>query len=322
MVNKRYSEIKNEVIEEMQSGSIKNNIARRNDLKENFVRALKDKNFVRIANTLDISDDIKMKYTSHLMDISKQIDICKDCKGIGVCPYKIKGLIEYPIVENNTIKFVYKKCKYKLKEDKDTEYQKNIHFYKIPEELKNASFKKIYKDDANRLETVKKLKEFYDDYLDHKKVKGIYLHGNFGCGKSYLISALFNELAKKNIKSIVIYFPELLRSLKASFNNEEDKDEFEERFNEIKEAPLLLIDDIGAEKVTEWSRDEILGSILQYRMNQNLPTFFTSNLSIDDLEEHLSLAKQKYDKLKARRIIERIKFLSDEIKMIGINRRN
>ena len=319
MVNQKYKEIKDEVVKEMQSGSIKNNMARRNDLKINFVKALKDPNFVKIANTLDISDDIKMKYTSHLLDISKQIDICKDCKGIGVCPYKIKGLIEYPIVENNSIKFVFKKCKYKLKEDKDTEYQKNITFYKIPEELRNASFKKIYKDDANRLETVKELKKFYDNYLDHKKVKGIYLHGNFGCGKSYLISALFNELAKKNIHSTIIYFPELLRSLKASFNEE---NEFDERFEEIKETPLLLIDDIGAEKVTEWSRDEILGSILQYRMDQNLPTFFTSNLSIDDLEEHLSLTKHSYDKLKARRIIERIKFLAEEIKMIGINRRN
>lgn len=287
-------------------------------LENNFIKALKDQNFVKIANTLDISDDIKMKYTSHLQEISKQIDICANCKGIENCPYVLKGLVEYPVVEDNLVRFVYKKCKYKLKEEKDTEYLKNISFYKMPLELERASFKKIYKDDANRLETVKALKEFYDNYLKNKKAKGIYLHGNFGSGKSYLIAALFNELAKKGVKGTIIYFPELLRSLKAGFGNDSD---YDRRFEEIKTSPLLLIDDIGAEKVTEWSRDEVLGSILQYRMDNNLETFFTSNLSIKELEEHLAVTNNKTDILKARRIIERIKFLTNEIKMVSINRR-
>lgn len=289
-------------------------------LENNFIKAMKDPNFIRIVNTLDVSEKVKMKYTTHLQEISKQIDICSNCKGIGNCPYDIKGLVEYPVVEDDLIKFVYKKCKYRIDDEKATEYLKNVSFYKMPEELKKASFKKIYKDDSNRLETVKVLKDFYDNYLKDKKVKGIYLHGNFGSGKSYLVSALFNELAKKDVKSIIVYFPELLRSLKASFGSEEN--EFEERFEEIKTVPVLLIDDIGAEKVTEWSRDEILGSILQYRMDAKLPTFFTSNLSISELENHLAVTPNKSDVVKARRIIERIKFLTKEIKMISINRRS
>lgn len=293
--------------------------AKKKILEDNFVKALKDENFVRIANTLNISDDIKMNYTSHLKEVAKQIDICTNCKGLGKCPYDIKGLVEYPIVEDQVIRFVYKKCKYKLKDEEDTEYLKNVDFYKMPTELTKASFKKIYKDDANRLETVKALKEFYDDYLKEKKVKGIYLHGNFGCGKSYLVAALFNELAKKGIKSTIIYFPELLRSLKSGFGSDS---EYDNRFEEIKNAKLLLIDDIGAEKSTEWSRDEVLGSILQYRMDSNLPTFFTSNLAIEDLENHLAITKNKTDAVKARRIIERIKFLTKEIKMVSINRRD
>lgn len=291
--------------------------AKENVLEKNFIKALNDNNFVRIVNTLDISEKVKMKYTSHLQEVAKQIDICANCKGLGNCPYDIKGLIEYPTVEDNLIRFVYKKCKYKLKDEKDTEYLKNVSFYKMPEELTKAGFKKIYKDDANRLETVKALKEFYDNYLKDKKVKGIYLHGNFGSGKSYLVAALFNELAKKGIKSTIVYFPELLRSLKSGFGNE-----YESRFDEIKYSKLLLIDDIGAEKVTEWSRDEVLGSILQYRMDSNLPTFFTSNLSIEELESHLAITNNRTDMVKARRIIERIKFLTREIKMLSINRRS
>lgn len=292
---------------------------KKEELDNNYIKALKDENFKKVVNSLDIDEDIKKKYTSHLLEISKEFDICTNCKGLDSCPYDIKGLYEYPIVEDNIIKFVYAKCKYKIKQDKELEYLKNIKFYKMPSELMKASLKKVYKDDSNRLEAIKKIKEFYDNYLDNKKTKGLYLNGNFGSGKSYLISALFNELAKKGIKSTIIYYPELLRSLKASFGSEVD--EYNERFDEIKNTPLLLIDDIGAEKVTEWSRDEVLGNILQYRMESDLKTFFTSNLSIEELEDHLSVTNNSSDKVKARRIIERIKYITTEVKMIGVNRR-
>ena len=108
-----------------------------------------------------------------------------------------------------------------------------------------------------------------DKYKENKQQKGLYLYGSFGCGKSYLVAAMFNELAKENIKSAIIFWPEYLRDLKDSFNSTY-KNEFSDKFNLIKKAPLLLIDDIGAESVTSWSRDEILCPLLQYRMDENL----------------------------------------------------
>ena len=57
-------------------------------------------------------------------------------------------------------------------------------------------------------------------------------------------------------------------------------------------------------------------------MDNELPTFFTSNLSLEELETHLSNTNDKIDKVKARRIIERIKFLTNEIELVGKNRRN
>ena len=83
----------------------------------------------------------------------------------------------------------------------------------------------------------------------------------------------------------------------------------------------MLLDDIGAENCSNWSRDEILGPILQYRMESNLPTFFTSNLTIEELEESLSQTSSGVDKVKARRIIERIKQLTIQEKLVSKNRR-
>jgi len=89
----------------------------------------------------------------------------------------------------------------------------------------------------------------------------------------------------------------------------------------LENIDILLLDDIGAEKVTEWGRDEIIGTILQTRMNNAMPTFFTSNLTISELEHHLSLTKDNEDLVKAKRLIERIKFLTEDIELLGNNYR-
>ena len=96
----------------------------------------------------------------------------------------------------------------------------------------------------------------------------------------------------------------------------------ESKIKHYQNVDILLIDDIGAENVTPWSRDEILGTILQYRMNNKLTTFFTSNFTIEELESQLAVTKQSEDLVKARRIIERIKQLCDVKEVISVNRRN
>lgn len=290
-----------------------------NLLKVNYAKALTDPDFLELVNNLEIDSTIKMKYTSRLMESSCEYKNCKNCKSLLSCKNSLKGFRLTPKVLDESLNFSYQKCEYKEKNDYQNSYLQNVYFYEIPPMIKSANFKNIYKDDSNRLDIIKKIKSFYDAYKNKEEAKGIYLNGNFGSGKSYLIGALFNELAKLNYQSAMIYFPEFLRSLKAGFGNGM---EYQERFESIKKVPLLLIDDIGAEKLTDWARDEILGSILQYRMDFKLPTFFTSNLTIKELESHLQINNSSADKVKARRIIERIKFLTDEITLIGINRRS
>ena len=86
-------------------------------------------------------------------------------------------------------------------------------------------------------------------------------------------------------------------------------------------SDILLIDDIGAENNSAWARDEVLGTILQYRLDNDLSTFFTSNFTIEELESVLSETSKGTDEIKARRIIERIKYLTIEEKLITKNKR-
>ncbi|MDR2833763.1 MAG: primosomal protein DnaI, partial [Streptococcaceae bacterium] len=74
---------------------------------------------------------------------------------------------------------------------------------------------------------------------------------------------------------------------------------------------------------SEWIRDSILGVILQYRMQEQKPTFFTSNQDFAHLEKHLeNSSKGNIEPLKAKRIMERVKYLSEEVRMDGENKRN
>lgn len=98
-------------------------------------------------------------------------------------------------------------------------------------------------------------------------------------------------------------------------------DTFKEVIEYIKKVDLLLIDDLGAENLTAYNRDEILCPILQYRMDNNLTTFITSNLNIDDLSMHLSSSKNGVEIIKAGRIISRIRQLTVDMELISKNLR-
>lgn len=284
------------------------------ELENNFDEACEDTVFRKIVSNIKLPKEELIKYTSLIKDSSEELKHCDKCKNIMECKNTVTGHVYYPSVEQGSLVFSYVPCKYKKQLEKDTMYQNNVVLMEMPKEILSASMKEIYTDDKNRLETIKWLTTFIKKYEAGEKCKGLYLTGNFGCGKTYLVAATFNELAKKGKKVAVVYYPEFLRSLKENF------DDFSYNFNRVKKADLLLLDDIGAETVTNWNRDEILGTILQYRMQEGLPTFFTSNLTIKELEVHL-IGNDSEGKVKARRIIERIKYLTDNIVMIAENRR-
>ena len=256
-------------------------------LEHDLEVSMQDKDFASLVKRLKISKDLAMKNNSSLEDTCAELKNCSNCQGLFMCKNKLSGHVLYPSVDEDSIKFIYTPCKYQKKQDKALQ------------------------------ELVKWLKEFYDNYEKVNTLKGLYLHGSFGSGKTYLIAALLNELeTKKKAITEIVYVPELLRNMKEDFSLIEDKMRY------LQNVDILLLDDIGAENVTPWGRDEILGTILQYRMNNKLTTFFTSNYTIEELEAHLAVTKNAEDKVKAKRIIERIKQLTEDIELISINRRN
>ena len=276
--------------------------------EKEFKSALKNEDYLSLVKKLHISEEDAKNNTIKLLDSLEELSNCKNCKNLYECKNKVKGYVYFPSKNESNLVFSYIPCKYEkkaLKKVKET--QESV--------LDNARMKDI-KATKNRVEVIKWIKNYYDEFDPFTTSKGLYLHGNFGTGKSFLVAALFNELKSKyDVNYEIVYVPELLRKLKENLSIVGD------RIYYLENVPLLLLDDIGAEKVTEWGRDEIIGTILQTRMNKGMPTFFTSNLNINELERHLSLVKENEDLVKAKRIIERIKFLTDDIELLGSNYR-
>ena len=289
-------------------------------LDEAYDEALQDARFKEFVCKLKIKREVLKKYTSLLEESFTEYHNCQNCPGLAACQNKITGYAKLPRLSGDTLEFSYKPCKYKKKFDKEEKLHSNTTLFNVPKDIKEASIKKIYKTDKNRYKTILWLTEFIKKYKKDVHQKGLYLCGNFGCGKTYLIAAIFNELGKDGVKSAIVFWPEFLNSLKSSFNSEV-KSEFKNKYNFVKKVPLLLIDDLGAEAVTPWSRDEVLCPLLQYRMDEKLPTFFTCNLDLKALENHLAITSKGDEIVKAGRIISRIKQLTEYQEMISKNLR-
>lgn len=284
-------------------------------LKKDYATAVKNPEFKKLVNTLKIKENVAYKYTSKLERTVCELNNCSNCKSLHTCQNKVEGTVYYPTIKDEKLEFNYVACKYKKKDIKQKEEIKS-KFFEMPYDIKMAKMSNI-EINSTRAKIIKWINKFYDDFKSDKQTKGLYLSGSFGSGKTYILSALLNELSKLNYSCIIVYYPELLRSIKESFNS----DDYNERINEIKKCDLLLLDDIGAETTTPWNRDEILGTILQYRMDNKKATFFTSNLNIKELENHFITSNKDEEVIKARRIMERVKYLTDELELIGENKR-
>ena len=99
--------------------------------------------------------------------------------------------------------------------------------------------------------------------------------------------------------------------MKSSFSTGET----EYALDKIMKTDYLLLDGIGEENVTAWSRDEILLSILSYRLLNNLPTFFTSMYGYKDLTKVYTI--KKGDEIRVNTLISKMKQLTQEIMLDG-----
>lgn len=161
------------------------------------------------------------------------------------------------------------------------------------------------------------LNDFKENIVDHvNKGEGLYIWGETtGNGKTSwackIMGYYFRKIAFSSgleNEGLYIYLPTFLDDLMNSYKN--PSPEFEEELGMVKTCKLLIIDDIGAERVTEWVRERVV-SIINTRSSNGLCTIYTSNLSLKGLA----------DKMGDARISSRIKGSVQEINLLGKDNR-
>ncbi|WP_341931926.1 primosomal protein DnaI [Streptococcus pluranimalium] len=205
-----------------------------------------------------------------------------------------------------------------LKEAQEQKAIENrINLVSLPKSYKSISFPNLLLDDRQRLDLYESLVDFISQYPSPDQ-KGLYLYGDMGVGKSFFMAALAHELSeKKNALTTILHYPSFTIDIKNAIKTDSVKDEIDA----VKTSEVLVLDDIGAEQTSSWVRDEVLQVILQYRMQENLPTFFTSNYSFADLERKLANGRNGDETWQAKRVMERVRFLAKETHLQGENRR-
>ncbi len=109
----------------------------------------------------------------------------------------------------------------------------------------------------------------------------LFLRGGYGCGKTHLAAAIANECVGLGVPTLFLTVPDLLDSLRSSFDS--DDVTFEERFEQVRDAPLLVLDDFGTQSGTEWAREKLY-QLLNHRYVNRLPTVVTTNLALEEID--------------------------------------
>ncbi len=224
------------------------------------------------------------------------------------------------ILNNKRIEVSYIPTSDHLHKRAQEDLKRRIRSVYMPKDIKDATFAG-YEDTHGRREALERAIQFVENYIANPDgfQKGLYLHGAFGVGKTYLLGAMAHELSTFGYESTIVHYPTFATEMRSSVKDASTGDKLEA----YKTTPILMLDDIGAEYQTDWIRDDILGVVLQYRMQNNLPTLFSSNFNLQELEDHLTMnQKGEASPLKSARILERVKFLAEPIEVTGRNRRN
>ncbi|MCI5773344.1 MAG: ATP-binding protein [Erysipelotrichaceae bacterium] len=255
-----------------------------------------DQLIIELFKRKGFSADLLYKYPNKFLRYQQNAAICLKCKGLEQCKQNLKG--KYLDIDNEGILIeTYRDCKYKQVYDKSIDHLKYYYQCDLPKAHYDVEFKKINLDDedAGYLKVLWELNNACDNY------QSVYLFGSMGSGKSYLAACGCNYHAKKQERVAFVHVPSFSLKIKSLINS----NEYEHLVDELKRSKFVVFDDIGAEKVSGWFRDDILLPILNHRMENDLCTWYTSNEDLKSLENHYAIIND--DKLKAVRLLERIK---------------
>ncbi|AJY77786.1 primosomal protein DnaI [Paenibacillus beijingensis] len=250
---------------------------------------------------------------------------CADCPGLDRCPNDYEG--HYTMLscsgESGSAQLIDRKaeCRKFIARRNEEQIRRRIRSFYVSEKTLQRAYSadEILTKDLERAPAVMKVLRYIERTKEQGlQADGLYLAGRFGTGKTFLMGYLLGELAKSGYSGVIVYMPDFVEDLKSMLG---EPGKLKETVDLMKEADLLVFDDIGAENLNPWVRDHVMGSILNYRMERK-PTFYTSNHELDDLERHFSFTSKDGEEFhKGQRLMDRIRPFVEVVMVTGENKR-
>jgi primosomal protein DnaI len=278
--------------------------------KEAWNKIINNQNIKDFINKNSIPDDVVSESLGYFITYLENEESCSKCQSYSSCNQLNNGFVVELTYdsEKKKINLEYRVCDNYARILK---LRSGFIYYEYDEALfdkKNISLN----SSKYRVPIIERM----GNLLLNKTTKGLYIYGKSGVGKSYLLAVMAHQLVESGKKCAFISTSSLTERLRTFLLDEPAS--FMEEMNRFKNVDVLILDDIGGEKATAWIRDEVLFSLLDYRMkNKNLITCFSSNYSLKDYKTVMTLQDEK----KADRLISRISVLADEFELIDLNHR-
>ena len=151
----------------------------------------------------------------------------------------------------------------------------------------NSTFENYKITDKNKT-VYENIKKYTTKLIEGNIDKGLFITGTYGVGKTFIASCIANELIKNDIPVIFGTLIQLLDCIKNTYKDEEISDK--EYIYLYSNVDLLIIDDLGKEKTTEWVLEKLF-LIVNNRYNNYLPIVITTNYNRNQLRERLCVNK-------------------------------
>ena len=254
----------------------------------------------KIIERLDVSMEEFDYYLGYFLSYFEDRECCKNCTSINGCSKEIKGTILKLIrKDDNSIEREYTLCP---KREEQRKINNNYLIRDFGDVLLSANFEELEMK-KERKEYEKKVMQMYLG----KVTTGLFVCGSSGAGKSYPLIALCNHFVKKDKKCAFVDVKNFIESLKNTFSY--NKENYVKLMDIVKNVDVLVLDNLGEEKQSEWVRDDVIGSIIDYRNKANSLTCITSCYSLTELEKMYNVSKTNVDvgKMKASKFIDKIK---------------
>lgn len=170
----------------------------------------------------------------------------------------------------------YSECLHKRRVAEDARYKSLFKFSGTPKKFDGMGLDTFTRTKGN--ENAVKAAEWLMEQDKH----GAFFYGTCGVGKTRLAATVANQKMRKGKKVLFAYFPDLLEDIKASF----EKHNTSEVLEKVRTVPFLVLDDLGAERMSEWVGSQLV-NLLNYRADNDLQTVFTSNYDLDEISRRL-----------------------------------